>query len=317
MATTRRIQKKSTLSHVLPQPKPNSFADKQGKAPDAAPYISCWMPFWDCTTMHSPVVEQQHTSRKSQANVKHWAGEAQFQVKPSPMVSINLERQQEHASPLHQIQIVEEEDINETVPHPEEEDDLSLLISTAKANGWFIDPTEIEFKEKVAEGSTATVHKAIWRGLDVAVKCINPDFFTGNKNGLSFFVQELLTLSVQRHPFVLQLMGACLNPPDHGWVVTEYLEMTLTEWLHGPGSRRKERITELPPLKDRVTKALEISQAVQYLHERKPMLVHRDLKPSNIFLDDSGHIRVADFGHATLLGECEKALTGETGKFMP
>uniref|UniRef100_A0A7N0RCY3 Protein kinase domain-containing protein n=1 Tax=Kalanchoe fedtschenkoi TaxID=63787 RepID=A0A7N0RCY3_KALFE len=268
----------------------------------------------------SPVVEQQNVFRKPQPSMAKLVEAAQIEAKPGPIFNTELVRKQEHARSTchHQIQTTQQhDDMHKTVQHPEEEDDvLSLLVCQAKAYGWFIDPREIEFKEQVAEGSTATVHKATWRGLEVAVKCINADLFNENENGLWFFIQELLTLSVQRHPFVLRLMGACLSPPDHGWVVTEYLKITLSEWLHGPGSRRRERLIELPQLKARLTKALEISQAMQYLHERRPMLVHRDLKPSNIFLDDSGHVRVADFGHATLVEHGEKALTGETGTYV-
>lgn len=71
----------------------------------------------------------------------------------------------------------------------------------------------------------------------------------------------------------------------------------------------------LPPLEERLQMALEIAQAMQYLHEQKPAkVIHRDLKPSNIFLDDDMHVRIADFGHARFLNDGEKALTGETGK---
>ncbi|CAK9188426.1 unnamed protein product [Ilex paraguariensis] len=192
--------------------------------------------------------------------------------------------------------------------------DLAPLIDQAKMNGWHIEPHEIELHEKVAQGSTADVYKGTWRGLDVAVKCIYPDFFNSNDNGVNFFAQEVETLSKQRHCFVLQLMGACLNPPDHGWIVTEFLSMTLKEWLHGPGRRQRERIVPLPQLEERLAKALEIAQAMQYLHDHKPKVIHRDLKPSNIFLDDALRVRVADFGHARFLSEGEKALTGETGK---
>ncbi|KAK6927239.1 Serine-threonine/tyrosine-protein kinase, catalytic domain [Dillenia turbinata] len=168
----------------------------------------------------------------------------------------------------------------------------------------------IEFQEQVAQGSTANIYRGNWRGTDVAVKCLFPDFFHSNENGVSFFAQEIETLARQRHRFVLQLMGACLNPPEQAWVVTEFLRMTLKEWLHGRENRRKERIIPLPPLKERVTKALEIAQGMQYLHEQKPMIVHRDLKPSNIFLDEAMHVRVADFGHARFLNDDEWALTG-------
>lgn len=173
---------------------------------------------------------------------------------------------------------------------------------------------QIEFEEKIGQGSTAQIYKATWHGLDVAVKCIDPEFFESNENGVAFFAQELDTLCRQRHRYVLHLMGACLDPPNYAWVVTEFLSATLKEWLHGPGNRRKERMIELPPLEERVARALEIAQAMQYLHEQKPKVLHRDLKPSNIFLDDADHVRVADFGHARFLSDEEMALTGETGK---
>ncbi|XP_040364578.1 serine/threonine-protein kinase STY46 [Rosa chinensis] len=192
--------------------------------------------------------------------------------------------------------------------------DLDALIDQAKLNGWFINTDEIEFEEKIGQGSTAQIYKATWHGLDVAVKCIEPEFFESNENGVSFFAQELDTLCRQRHRYVLHLMGACLDPPNYAWVVTEFLSSTLKEWLHGPGNRQKERMIELPPLEERVARALEIAQAMQYLHEQKPKVLHRDLKPSNIFLDDAGHVRVADFGHARFLSDEEMALTGETGK---
>lgn len=169
-------------------------------------------------------------------------------------------------------------------------------------------------EEKIGQGSTADIHRGTWRGFEVAVKCISAEFFRTNANGVEFFAQEVETLSKQRHRFVLHLMGACLEPPRHAWVVTEYLSTTLKVWLHGPGKRRRDRVVPLPPFKDRVIRALEMAQAMQYLHEQRPKVIHRDLKPSNIFLDDAMHVRVADFGHARFLEDGEMALTGETGK---
>ncbi|MCH93956.1 serine/threonine-protein kinase HT1-like, partial [Trifolium medium] len=43
--------------------------------------------------------------------------------------------------------------------------------------------------------------------------------------------------------------------------------------------------------------ALDIARGMNYLHEHKPeAIIHRDLEPSNILRDDSGHLKVADFG---------------------
>ncbi|CAN0918458.1 Serine/threonine-protein kinase STY17 [Linum grandiflorum] len=193
---------------------------------------------------------------------------------------------------------------------------LSSLIQQANLSGWYIHPDEIELKEKIAQGSTAEIHKGVWRGLEVAVKCIFPHFFH-DITGLNFFAQELDTLSRQRHSFILHFFGASMDPPNHAWVVTESLETTLKEWLHGPGSRNKERCVPLPPFLDRLARAVEISQAMQYLHHQKPnKVIHRDLKPSNIFLDDANHVRVADFGHARFLEDSQMALTGETGTYV-
>ncbi|XXG40786.1 hypothetical protein AAC387_Pa01g1418 [Persea americana] len=194
---------------------------------------------------------------------------------------------------------------------------LAAIADQAKQHGWYIEPNEIELRELVGRGSTADIYRGMYRGLDVAVKCIYPGLFQSNRNGHTWFAQELETLSLQRHPFVLRLMGACFDLPDKGWVVTEFLRRrTLKEWLHGQSERQRQRLIPLPPLEERIDKGLEIAQAMQYLHEQKPKVIHRDLKPSNVFLDDAMHVRVADFGHARFLPEGEVNLTGETGTYV-
>lgn len=48
--------------------------------------------------------------------------------------------------------------------------------------------------------------------------------------------------------------------------------------------------------------ALDIARGMNYLHENNPeAIIHRDLEPSNILRDDSGHLKVADFGVSKLL----------------
>ncbi|KAF4382205.1 hypothetical protein G4B88_011534 [Cannabis sativa] len=203
---------------------------------------------------------------------------------------------------------------NPTLQHHSE---LVALVDTANRNGWYIAPHEIELHEKIGEGSTANIYRGTWRGSDVAVKCINPHFFTSNDKAVTFFAQEIETLAKQRHRFVLQLTGACFDPPNRAWFVTELLTMTLEEWLHGPGGRPKQPMTTrrpgpVPSLGLRLARALEIAQAMQYLHEQRPKVIHRDLKPSNIFLDNDLHVRVGDFGHARFLRDEEMALSGDT-----
>lgn len=76
-------------------------------------------------------------------------------------------------------------------------------------------------------------------------------------------------------------------PQEHGYVIIEsYVEgITLEEFMMG------EPLEE--PLA--VKFAVQICQALQELHEHKPMIVYRDLKPENIMVDAQNHIKLIDF----------------------
>ncbi|XP_022680339.1 serine/threonine-protein kinase TNNI3K-like [Setaria italica] len=196
------------------------------------------------------------------------------------------------------------------------------LVATrdlAVRHGWSVAPDEIELHEVIGRGTTADIHRATWRGLEVAVKWVRPELFASNPSAEAFFAQEADLLSRQRHPHVLRLMGACLRPLGSCFLVTELLSgATLGEWLHGGRERRPRASSSSspppPPLVDRVSRALEVALAMRHLHEQTPRVVHRDLKPSNVLLDAELRARVTDFGHARFLPDGKEALTGETGK---
>ncbi|XP_068103047.1 protein kinase C delta type-like [Hyperolius riggenbachi] len=64
--------------------------------------------------------------------------------------------------------------------------------------------------------------------------------------------------------------------------------------------------------------AAEIVCALQFLHSKG--YVHRDIKPDNILLDESGHVKVADFGLALenmWLGQTATEYAGTAGYIAP
>uniref|UniRef100_A0A166FTB9 Protein kinase domain-containing protein n=1 Tax=Daucus carota subsp. sativus TaxID=79200 RepID=A0A166FTB9_DAUCS len=313
-------QKKTSLFSLWRSPVAAATGSPKAISSSSSPNhsSSCCRGLNNCEILNATVVSQSHQlSPRHKQQLEELEIELEKQKELRGLYKMRMQRTQDYLrycleiaqekgflnSILNNCDDIEEDTIKPSIPPPplSNHSDLSTVVDQAMSNGWYIETREIELQEKIGQGSTAEIYRGIWRGLDVAVKCISPEFFESNENGISYFAQEVETLSRQRHRFVLHLMGACLDPPNHGWIVTEFMTTTLKEWMHGSGKRKKERTVDLPPLPERLKRALEISQALQYLHEHKPVIIHRDLKPSNIFLDDAFHVRVADFGHARFL----------------
>jgi serine/threonine protein kinase len=60
-----------------------------------------------------------------------------------------------------------------------------------------------------------------------------------------------------------------------------------------------------------------ITLALEYLHDSK--IVYRDLKPENVFIDQTGYIKLGDFGFAKILNDSAKTYTfcGTPGYVAP
>ncbi|KAJ8749007.1 hypothetical protein K2173_013449 [Erythroxylum novogranatense] len=68
-----------------------------------------------------------------------------------------------------------------------------------------------------------------------------------------------------------------------------------------------------------VAYALDIARGMNYLHKHKPhAIIHRDLTPRNVLLDESGHLKVTDFGLSKIAQEKDLQgykMTGGTGSY--
>ncbi|XP_051135377.1 integrin-linked protein kinase 1-like isoform X2 [Andrographis paniculata] len=153
-----------------------------------------------------------------------------------------------------------------------------------------IDPSELDFTDSI-EITKGTYRVALWRGTRVAVKI----FWEGNadEDSVEAFRDELALLQKVRHPNVVQFLGA-VTQTSPMMIVTEYLPKgDLQEYLKRKGSLKPEIALRF---------GMDIARGMNYLHENKPeAIIHLDLEPSNILLDDSGHLKVADFGISKLL----------------
>ncbi|EYU31606.1 hypothetical protein ABFS82_13G042000 [Erythranthe guttata] len=154
-----------------------------------------------------------------------------------------------------------------------------------------IDPKELDFTNSV-EITKGTFCIASWRGIQVAVKKFGEEFFIDEEK-VNAFRDELSLLQKMRHPNVVQFLGAVTQSTPM-MIVTEFLPKgDFGAYLKKRGSLK---------LVTAIKFALDIARGLNYLHEHKPeAIIHRDLEPSNILRDDSGHLKVADFGLSKLI----------------
>jgi serine/threonine-protein kinase len=94
------------------------------------------------------------------------------------------------------------------------------------------------------------------------------------------------------HPNIAQLLDAGIADDGQPWIAMEYIEgHALMDWCRA----------RAPGLADRVRVLASLVDAVQFAHRN--LVVHGDLKPANVRIDESGRLRLLDFGISRLLDE--------------
>ncbi|XP_038984722.1 LEAF RUST 10 DISEASE-RESISTANCE LOCUS RECEPTOR-LIKE PROTEIN KINASE-like 1.1 isoform X5 [Phoenix dactylifera] len=147
--------------------------------------------------------------------------------------------------------------------------------------------------KELGDGGFGTVYKGKLRdGRVVAVKRL----YEHNYRRVEQFMNEVKILSCLRHQNLVSLYGCTSRHSRELLLVYEYVSNgTVSDHLHGP--RAQEGGLTWPI---RLSIAIETADALGYLHAVEPQIIHRDVKTNNILLDDSFHVKVADFGLSRL-----------------
>lgn len=156
----------------------------------------------------------------------------------------------------------------------------------------------------IAEGGYGLVYKGHLRYIDVAIKVMKP------VSGLieSFF-QELNILYLIRHPYIIQLLGACLENYEQPVLVFEYMNnQSLQDHI------RNHKVFSIDYILDCL---LHVSQAVAYLHSYTPPIIHGDIKPANILFDKNMNAKLADVGIARILPSYKTRIKAGTKGYLP
>ncbi|XP_052290171.1 probable serine/threonine-protein kinase PBL23 isoform X1 [Citrus sinensis] len=146
----------------------------------------------------------------------------------------------------------------------------------------------------LGEGGFGRVYRGKLEGTnqDVAVKQLDRNGFQGNRE----FLVEVLMLSMLSNPYLVNLVGYCVDG-DQRILVYEYM----------PNGSLEDHLLDLPPNRKaldwntRMKIAHGAARGLEYLHESaQPPVIYRDFKASNVLLDQDFNPKLSDFGLAKL-----------------
>ncbi|WP_372636502.1 tetratricopeptide repeat protein [Fodinibius sp.] len=158
-------------------------------------------------------------------------------------------------------------------------------------------------KEQIGQGGMGAVFLA-QRSDDsfdhrVAIKIIRQERAT--QSNIHRFEQEQRILAQLNHPGIAQLYDGGITVDGFPYIIMEYVDGTpMDEYCRLNACSIDEVIHVF----------MQVLEAVRYAHEN--LVIHRDLKPDNILINDSGSIKILDFGISKLLEEEEKSPTRRT-----
>jgi len=186
----------------------------------------------------------------------------------------------------------------------QEVNELEISLSTAQqalsdrqrqqsTPDWVISRDQIQLTDTILGiGGWGSVVEGKYCGCAVAVKQIHDLILSPHNRNL--FEREMDIASRCRHPCLLQFIGAT-HHEGSPLFVTELMESSLRALLE----QRPLTATELSIL------SLDISQALSYLHQKKPSpIIHRDISSANVLLwrqGDQWRGKVSDYGTANFM----------------
>ncbi len=138
----------------------------------------------------------------------------------------------------------------------------------------------------IGQGGMGKVYEAVheYTSRRVALKIFSTSF-TGDETNFARYFQEVRALAKLSHPNIVTLYDAAKGGRRYFFTMELVDGMSLSQYVEKNG-----RFTEQHAL----SIIGETAKALAFSHNKN--IIHRDVKPENILIDNTGKIKVTDFG---------------------
>lgn len=156
-----------------------------------------------------------------------------------------------------------------------------------------------KISQQLGKGGMGEVFLAVDETLDTRVAVKTNHNLASHTSAQ--FIREARLLASLKHPNLPRVIDY-FTDDDSQYLVMDYI----------PGDNLKEIVDGKKKLTlDQVTQwAIQLGNALSYLHTQNPPIYHRDVKPANIKLTDSNEVVLVDFGIAKTGDASQETQTG-------
>ncbi|RHY21515.1 hypothetical protein DYB36_011470, partial [Aphanomyces astaci] len=177
---------------------------------------------------------------------------------------------------------------------------------------------ELQNRSVCGSGGFATVYRATFHDQVVAVKELTASMHAQHRH-IQAFMHEIKLHATLNHGNIVRFIGASWTTLNDLAVVSEFMsEGDLRDFLardavpqHLPWFQPSTQQEGRGQFCTKLSLAINLADAVTYLHSFDPPILHRDLKSRNVLLSDTFTAKLTDFGISRELAD--DTMTTEAG----
>jgi eukaryotic-like serine/threonine-protein kinase len=152
----------------------------------------------------------------------------------------------------------------------------------------------------LGQGGMGSVYRAMDENLGVEV-AVKENLFTTDEYSRQFRLEAVILASL-RHSNLPRVT-------DH-YVIDNVGQYLVMDYIEGEDLRQRMDRQGTISEEEAILVGAAMSDALAYLHSRKPPVLHRDIKPGNVKITPEGHVYLVDFGLAKLVQGSQTTTTG-------